>query len=342
MRRFGQVLALLALLAPAVVSAQSLESFGPSIESGHVFSGGTVTAPILTVTGTAGAPAIAPSAFPTTGMYFAGGVNFSLSGTERLTIALVNSNANVGLVSGLLPLAMSESGTTVARFLGTGQAMQFYNGASAATKISGTNDGLLAVGNAAGTSIIHVKALSTSAVEFMNSANSGQAGVSASSFSAGTTGARVSALGNGLSLKSDGAITFQSATSIDSGSADAGIDRLSAGVVQITNGSTGTGKLLFADATVTIAADDTTPDVSLGNYFVTSANTGATAITDLDNPTPGQRIVICGGSATNSSTIADSGNFNIAGAFTASLDDCITLCVQADNDYVECAARTNN
>lgn len=93
----------------------------------------------------------------------------------------------------------------------------------------------------------------------------------------------------------------------------------------------------------TIADGDTTPSVSSGNVFITSANTGATAITDLDNPTVGQIVYIIGGSNTNSSTIADSGNFNLssAGTFTASLDDVLVLWVQADNDYIE-LFRSNN
>ena len=86
---------------------------------------------------------------------------------------------------------------------------------------------------------------------------------------------------------------------------------------------------------VTIAAGDATPDVSGGNVFVTSSNSAPTAITDLDNPTVNQVITICGGSNNNSTTIADSGNFNINGAVTLSLDMCIELLVQADNDYVE-------
>lgn len=85
----------------------------------------------------------------------------------------------------------------------------------------------------------------------------------------------------------------------------------------------------------TIAADDATPSIAGANIFVTSANTGATAITDLDNPLAGQQVVICGGSNANSSTIADAGNFNLSSAITLSLDVCIMLLVQADNDYVE-------
>jgi len=89
-------------------------------------------------------------------------------------------------------------------------------------------------------------------------------------------------------------------------------------------------------ARVTIAADDTTPDVSNGNIFLTSANTGATAITDLDLPEAGQVFEICGGSNTNPSTIANAGNFVLKGGpITLFLDYCITLYAQADNDYVE-------
>lgn len=85
----------------------------------------------------------------------------------------------------------------------------------------------------------------------------------------------------------------------------------------------------------TIAADDVTPDVSTGTIYVTSANTGATAITDLDNPVVGLIVRIIGGSDSNSSTIGDSGNFNLSASWTAALDDVLILYVQADNDYIE-------
>jgi len=97
----------------------------------------------------------------------------------------------------------------------------------------------------------------------------------------------------------------------------------------------------FSQGTVIIAADDITPDVSGGNIFTTSANTQATAITDLDNPTVGQIVYIVGGSNTDSSTIADGGSFNLSAAWTASLDDVLVLFVQADNDYIE-ISRSNN
>jgi hypothetical protein len=105
--------------------------------------------------------------------------------------------------------------------------------------------------------------------------------------------------------------------------------------------NTGPGKFMASELTGTFAADDTTPDVSAGNFWTTPANTGATAITDLDNPAVGQIYWICGGSNTNSSTIADSGNFNLSGAMTLSLSDCIELYVVADNNYIE-LTRVNN
>lgn len=125
------------------------------------------------------------------------------------------------------------------------------------------------------------------------------------------------------------------------------------GVGTTTTGDAGTVTLGGTSATVskgfvqlnlprkTIAADDTTPDVRYSSNFVTSANTGATAITDLDNPTVGQVIIIMGGSDTSSSTIADSGNFNLSGAMTLNRDDMIALYVWADNDYIE-MWRVNN
>jgi hypothetical protein len=91
---------------------------------------------------------------------------------------------------------------------------------------------------------------------------------------------------------------------------------------------------------VTVADGDTTPSIASGNVFITSSNTGATAITDLDDAVAGQFVLLIGGSNTNSSTIADSGNFNLNnmyGSFTAKLDSSILLYVQADNDYIEVA-----
>lgn len=115
---------------------------------------------------------------------------------------------------------------------------------------------------------------------------------------------------------------------------------------EVTGNSLITGNLSIASGALaleqcTIAADDVTPDVAGCTWLTTSANTGATAITDLDNPVVGTFYCIIGGSDTSSSTIADSGNFALSGAFTAGLDDVLCLYVQADNDYIEISVSDN-
>ena len=69
---------------------------------------------------------------------------------------------------------------------------------------------------------------------------------------------------------------------------------------------------------IVIPADDTTPDVAAGDTFVTSANTVATAITQLDNSSYDVVYTIYGGSDADSSTIANAGNFVLTGAMTLS------------------------
>lgn len=130
----------------------------------------------------------------------------------------------------------------------------------------------------------------------------------------------------------------------------------STGVVTLVNAATldnsTNGTLAIAEPTIyingamknkecAVADGDATPDVAGCRVMKTSANTGATAITDLDNPVVGSFVTIIGGSATNSSTIADSGNFSLTGAFTAGLNDTLTLYVVADNNYAEVSRADN-
>lgn len=76
------------------------------------------------------------------------------------------------------------------------------------------------------------------------------------------------------------------------------------------------GDLSIASAVV-LDADATTADASQGTYFVTSENTGATAITDIENAVEGVEYRIEGGSSTDATTIAQSGNFaRISAAIT--------------------------
>lgn len=88
---------------------------------------------------------------------------------------------------------------------------------------------------------------------------------------------------------------------------------------------------------VTLAADATKPDAADGNYFITVANSGATAITDIDNAVDGEIYKIGGGSDTNATTIAASGKFDrISDAITLEDGNWIKVrYVAADDNFVE-------
>tara|TARA_R110000796_G_scaffold132491_3_gene247951 strand:+ start:4864 stop:5286 length:423 start_codon:yes stop_codon:yes gene_type:complete len=94
---------------------------------------------------------------------------------------------------------------------------------------------------------------------------------------------------------------------------------------------------------VSLAADATTLAIADGLIFETAINTGATAITDFTGPIAGNMVTIVGISTTttNATTIADSGNFSLSAAWTASANNTITLLVRADNDYVEVSRAAN-
>jgi len=81
----------------------------------------------------------------------------------------------------------------------------------------------------------------------------------------------------------------------------------------------------------TIADGDTTPTVAPtnstggGNYFVTQANTGGTAITNFTEAVTGQVITVIGGSDSNASTLASGASLKLSGAMTLGQHDSIVL-----------------
>lgn len=87
--------------------------------------------------------------------------------------------------------------------------------------------------------------------------------------------------------------------------------------------------------------DDATPDVTGCYIMQTVANDGALEITDLDNPVVGSIVILVGTSATNAPTITDGGNFALSAGWTGSVDETLTLYVQADNDYIELTRSAN-
>ena len=89
--------------------------------------------------------------------------------------------------------------------------------------------------------------------------------------------------------------------------------------------------------------DDTTPDVSLGDIVILGANTGATVITDLDNPSSGQIVRLVGDTdvAGDASTIADAAPFYLSVAWTATANSTLTLLLRETNRFIELSRSTN-
>ena len=98
--------------------------------------------------------------------------------------------------------------------------------------------------------------------------------------------------------------------------------------IEIGRATAATDALQFAD-------DDATPSVANGTVFVTGANTGATAITKLDDAEVGTTYTIYGAGSTHASTIANSGNFVLTAAMTLSEGHFIKLVAASDNKFYE-------
>lgn len=89
---------------------------------------------------------------------------------------------------------------------------------------------------------------------------------------------------------------------------------------------------------IAFAANATAPDVTGGDKFITVANSGATALTTLTNAVTGKVYTIYGGSSTNATTIANSGNFVLTAAMTLNAGTWITLQKSAvDSKFYEIA-----
>ena len=88
---------------------------------------------------------------------------------------------------------------------------------------------------------------------------------------------------------------------------------------------------------VSLAADAVKPDADNGFWFLTDANTQATAITDIDNAKAGVAYVIECGSATNASTIAKSDKFaDIKSAWTpTAVGDYIMVILNSQGKFLE-------
>ena len=86
---------------------------------------------------------------------------------------------------------------------------------------------------------------------------------------------------------------------------------------------------------VILDAGATTADATAGDRFITSANAGATALTNIVNAENGDKFRIEGGSSTNATTIAKTGNFSrISASITLSDGNWIDVIYQ-DGKFIE-------
>ena len=101
------------------------------------------------------------------------------------------------------------------------------------------------------------------------------------------------------------------------------------------------GANILATGTKTEKLDLLKKEFANINVLKIGANSGGTAITQLDGAIAGQVVTIIITSGTNSSTIADSGNFKLSAAFNPNADDTITLYTSDGTTWYELSRSAN-
>jgi hypothetical protein len=187
-------------------------------------------------------------------------------------------------------------------------------------------------------------------------ATAGDIVASAGALEAGTTvtaGTGVTATTGGVTATAGGVTaTAGDITAVaDDIVATAGDIYATAGDIYATAGDIYTSAGLIRSATriyagqVTLADGETNIDCSLGNTFVTQANTNPTAISTLTNGVAGQEITIIGGNDGNATTIADGGNFalnTVAGTMTLQAENTIKLVLRSATTAAEISRSLNH
>lgn len=304
--------------------------------------------------GAVGAPAVYPAADTDTGLWFSGAdmINLSVAGVE---VAEFGATAN--------SLGNASDTTTVLGFLRIGTGASF-------TAVSTDDDlgveGACEVdGELQADGILDVNSTSDFAADAVFNENV-QLGIAAddivtftdgyfTQFRIGTGDTPDIAMGADNAfiegsveiegeLQCDGIVDANSTSDFND---TAVFSKGTGDAVQISSGGT-----LDADGDIecagvmsygigTLGDTDLTPDVSSATVWKSQSNTGATAITDLDNPVVGSIVVIICAHANNPPSIADAGNFKLSAAWNSGIDDTITLYVMADNEYIELSRSAN-
>ena len=91
----------------------------------------------------------------------------------------------------------------------------------------------------------------------------------------------------------------------------------------------------------TATADDTTPSVLGLRVLILGDNTGATAITQLDDAIAGQVVYLIVTATSNTPTIADSGNFNLSAAWSPAAADTLMLVTSDGTTWYEMSRSDN-
>lgn len=91
----------------------------------------------------------------------------------------------------------------------------------------------------------------------------------------------------------------------------------------------------FSSGVGTVADNDATPDVTGANTFIYTGTANSVAVTDLDNPTPGEYYTFIGNSDTYTLNFPGSTNFKMTGTgVNLGQYDVLVFYCQADNLYI--------
>ena len=237
----------------------------------------------------------------------------------------------------------SSTDNAIARFDGaTGKLIQ-NSGVTVADGLTGgvivgstgATDNAILIANGTGGSTLEASTLTIDTNPILYFPNTVSAGIvgSGSLYLGASSFFRFRIESDKLKLASNIPIVWASGTDLASDSPDTGLARSAAGVVKVTDGSTGIRGLLGGGTAV---ASATAMPLPTGRVFHVTGTTAITSITST-NFQAGAVITLIFDDVL---TFTDGNNLKLAGDFTTSADDTITLAYDGSNWY-ECSRSVN-
>lgn len=204
-------------------------------------------------------------------------IAFHLAGGATATTSISSGRLDIrptGPGTGNYYLTVGTSGTAVFGVKSTVPSVEVTSGNelgwSSATRLAGSTDGTLTFKNSAGTNSVNLVAGASNLLTTNGAIKSG------SYFDANNT----AFVGTSVSLANNVPLNWSS-TAAYSGSKDIGLARNSAGVLGVTDGSTGAGKLQFGTGP-TISSGTGTPEgavtASVGSIFLRTDGGASTTL----------------------------------------------------------------